>query len=241
MEFHIGTSGWHYDHWKGVFYPEGLAKSAWLGYYAEHFSSVELNNSFYRLPSEKAFTGWKDSTPDEFVFSVKASRYITHIKRLKGMAGSVSSLMERAELLGDKLGPVLYQLPKGMKQDCRVLEDFLKILPTGTKNVFEFRDDSWLDEKVYELMRHYNAGFCIYNMPDFTTPVIATSDFAYVRFHGSNQLYSSDYSENELEYWAGKISDLKVKTVYAYFNNDIGGFAPKNAQMLRTLLEGNPT
>ena len=241
MEFHIGTSGWHYDHWKGVFYPEGLAKSAWLGYYAEHFSSVELNNSFYRLPSEKAFTGWKDSTPDEFVFSVKASRYITHIKRLKGMAGSVFSLMERAELLGDKLGPVLFQLPKGMKQDCQALDDFLKILPAKRQNVFEFRDDSWLDEKVYELLRRYNAGFCIYNMPDFTTPVIATSDFAYTRFHGSNQLYSGNYSENELEYWAGKISDLKVKTVYAYFNNDIGGFAPKNAQMLRTLLEGNPT
>jgi len=145
--------------------------------------------------------------------------------------------MARARLLEGKLGPLLYQLPWNMKRDYQALEDFLKILPENSCNVFEFRHNSWFDAGIFELLRYYNAGFCIYDMPDFTTPVIATSDFAYVRFHGSRQLYSSYYSEKELEDWALQIKELGVRTVYTYFNNDAEGFAIRNALMLRHLLE----
>ena len=237
MKYYIGTSGWHYDHWREEFYPRGLPKSRWLEFYSQHFSTVELNNSFYRLPSEKAFANWRDSSPEAFVFAVKVSRYITHIKRLKDTAEPVANFMARASLLKEKLGPLLYQLPGSMKRDYRVLEEFLKTLPENSCNVFEFRDNSWFDSEIFELLRHYNAGFCIYDMPDLTTPVIATSDFAYVRFHGSRQLYSSCYSEEELKDWALQIKGLGVSNVYAYFNNDAEGFATSNALMLRHLLE----
>jgi len=237
LKYYIGTSGWHYDHWREEFYPRGLPKSRWLEFYSQHFSTVELNNSFYRLPSEKAFANWRDSSPEAFVFAVKVSRFITHIKRLKDTAEPVANFMARARLLEGKLGPLLYQLPGSMKRDYRVLEGFLKTLPENSCNVFEFRDNSWFDSEIFELLRHYNAGFCIYDMPDLTTPVIATSDFAYVRFHGSRQLYSSCYSEKELEDWALQIKGLGVSNVYAYFNNDAEGFATSNALMLRHLLE----
>jgi uncharacterized protein YecE (DUF72 family) len=239
LKYYIGTSGWHYDHWREEFYPTGLPKSRWLEFYSKQFSTVELNNSFYRLPSEKAFANWRDSSPEAFVFAVKVSRFITHIKRLKDTAEPVANFMARASLLEGKLGPLLYQLPGSMKRDYQVLEEFLKTLPENSRNVFEFRDDSWFDRGIFELLRHYNAGFCIYDMPDLTTPVIATSDFAYVRFHGSRQLYSSCYSEKELEDWALKIAGLEVRKVYAYFNNDAGGFAIGNALMLRHLLEAS--
>ncbi len=237
MRYYIGTSGWHYDHWREKFYPRGLAKSRWLGFYSEKFSTVELNNSFYRLPSERAFANWRDSSPEEFVFSVKVSRYITHIKRLKNTTEPISNFMARARLLEGKLGPLLYQLPQNMKRDYQILDEFLKIIPENSCNVFEFRHNSWFDAGIFELLRHYNAGFCIYDMPDFTTPVIATSDFAYVRFHGSRQLYGSCYSEKEMEDWALRITELGVRNVYAYFNNDAEGFATRNALMLRRLLE----
>jgi uncharacterized protein YecE (DUF72 family) len=237
LKYYIGTSGWHYDHWREEFYPTGLPKSGWLEFYSKHFSTVELNNSFYRLPSEKAFANWRDSSPGAFVFAVKVSRFITHIKRLKDTAEPVANFIARARLLDEKLGPLLYQLPGSMKRDYQVLEEFLKTLPENSCNVFEFRDDSWFDSGIFELLRHYNAGFCIYDMPDLTTPVITTSDFAYVRFHGSRQLYSSCYSEKELEDWALQIKELEVGKVYAYFNNDAGGFAIGNALMLRHLLE----
>ena len=237
MRYYVGTSGWHYDHWRERFYPAGLAKSRWLGFYSNHFSTVELNNSFYRLPSERAFNNWRDSSPEGFVFSVKVNRFITHIKRLKDTAESVTNFMARARLLEGKMGPILYQLPGSMKCDYHTLEEFLKTLPENSFSVFEFRDNSWFDSEIFELLRHYNAGFCIYDMPDLTTPVIATSDFAYVRFHGSRQLYSSCYSEKELEDWALQIKGLGAKKVYAYFNNDAEGFAISNALMLRHLFE----
>ncbi len=234
--YYIGTSGWHYDHWREKFYPKDLAKSKWLEFYSGHFSTVELNNSFYHLPSEKAFTNWKGSSPPEFVFSVKVSRFITHIKRLRNAAEPMANFMSRVRLLERKLGPLLYQLPQNMKRDDQRLEDFLKMLPKDTGHVFEFRHNSWFDDGVFKLLRHYNAGFCIYDMPGFSTPVIATSDFAYIRFHGSQWLYGGSYSDEELEGWTQKIVELGVKVVYAYFNNDAEGFAIKNALTLKRLL-----
>ena len=234
--YYIGTSGWHYEHWREDFYPKDLAKSRWLEFYSEHFSTVELNNSFYRLPSEKAFTNWKDSSPAGFVFSVKVSRFITHIKRLRNTEEPIDNFMARTRLLGGKLGPLLYQLPQSMKRDDRRLRDFLEMLPRDVRHVFEFRHNSWFDDEVFKLLRQYDCGFCIYDMPGFSTPVLATSDFAYVRFHGSQWLYGGSYSDEELEGWAQKIAALGVKVAYAYFNNDAGGFAIKNALTLRQLL-----
>jgi len=237
VRYYIGTSGWHYNHWQEEFYPKGLAKSKWLEFYSRHFSTVELNNSFYQLPTEKAFCNWKDSSTPEFVFSVKVSRFITHIKRLKDTAEPVAKFVARAKLLKGKLGPLLYQLPQNMKRDYQALEDFLKMLPKDACHVFEFRHNSWFDDGIFNLLSYSNAGFCIYDMPDFSTPVVATSDFAYMRFHGSQRLYGSDYSDEELEEWARQIASSKVRAVYAYFNNDAEGFAIKNALTFRHFLE----
>lgn len=233
MKYYVGTSGWHYEHWRDEFYPEGLAKARWLEFYSQHFSTVELNNSFYQLPSEKAFINWKDVSPPNFVFAVKVSRFITHIKRLKDTAEPIAKFMARARILENKLGPFLYQLPQNMKQDCQTLEDFLKQIPEDVYHVFEFRHNSWFDKDVFNLLSSYKAGFCMYDMPEFRTPVVATSDFAYIRFHGSHRLYGGCYSDEELDDWVQKVLDLKVSAVYAYFNNDAEGFAIKNALTFR--------
>lgn len=234
--YHIGTSGWHYDHWRGVFYPSDLPRSRWLQYYCRSFSTVELNNTFYRLASEKAFRNWRESSPEGFVYALKVSRYITHVKKLRDCAESVANFLSRARLLGNKLGPVLYQTPPDMKRNDRVLEEFLALLPGDTRHVFEFRHESWLDHGVLKVLRRFNAGFCVYDMPDLTTPVAATSDFAYFRFHGSAAVYSSEYSDEELQAWARRIADLGVRDTYVYFNNDAEGLAVSNALKLKGLL-----
>jgi uncharacterized protein YecE (DUF72 family) len=234
----IGTSGWHYDDWRGRFYPEKLPKNRWLEFYAGHFTTVELNNTFYRLPSEDAFKNWYNATPEDFMFSVKISRFITHIKKLKDTREALQNFMSRAALLQDKLGPVLYQLPPGLHRDDERLEAFFTELPTGYRHVFEFRHDSWLAEEVYDILRRYHVGICVFDMPGLTSPLLATADFAYIRFHGSNSLYSSCYSDEELTDWAEKIEKLaqNLDTVYIYFNNDVQGFALKNAETIKKLL-----
>lgn len=236
MEYFIGTSGWVYPHWRGVFYPPELPQSKWLDFYTSKFRTVEINNSFYRLPSEEAFKGWRKNAPDGFVFAVKANRFITHIKRLKNADEPLERFLSRATLLGEKLGPVLYQLPPNMKRNDETLESFLKLLPPGIQHVFEFRHPSWFDERVFELLRRYNAGFCIFDMPGFTTPLVATADFAYIRFHGSAILYGGCYTDEELSSWAERIKGLEVKRVYIYFNNDMEGYAVMNAKTLSRFL-----
>ena len=237
-KYYIGCSGWHYDHWRGLYYPEGLSKPKWLQFYARQFTTVELNNSFYRLPSEKAFTTWRESTPDDFVFAVKVSRFITHIKRLKNLDSAVETFLSRAVLLGQKLGPLLYQLPPNMKRNDEVLESFLSSLPQDYRHVVEFRHKSWIDDTVFDILRRYNVGLCVFDMPDFSCPLVATSDFAYVRFHGSEGLYYSCYSDEELSQWAQSIARLgqDIKAIYIYFNNDAEGFAIENAVTLGNLL-----
>ena len=239
MQYYIGTSGWHYDHWRDRFYPGKLAKAKWLEFYATRFSTVEVNNTFYRLPSENAFSNWRNSSPSDFAFAVKVSRFITHIKRLKGAEEAVEKFLERARILGDKLGPLLYQLPPGMHRNDETLEAFLSILPGGMKHVFEFRHQSWLEKQIFQILHNYNAGLCVFDMPSKNCPLVATADFAYVRFHGSSRLYSSCYSDEELADWAKKLTSLaaNLRTVYIYFNNDIEGFAVSNAITLRRYLE----
>ncbi len=237
--YFIGTSGWHYDDWRGQFYPEKLPKAKWLEYYARHFTALELNNSFYRLPSEEAFNRWYASSPPNFTFAVKVSRYITHIKRLKGCDEALNNFMSRAVLLKEKLGPLLYQLPPGLHRDDDLLTAFLEKLPGGFRHVIEFRHKSWLVEEVFDILRRYHAGFCVFDMPKLASPLLATADFAYIRFHGSDSLYSSCYTDEELAQWAGKITELSktLDSVYIYFNNDIDGYALKNSATVRGYLE----
>ncbi len=237
--YFIGTSGWHYDDWRGRFYPEKLPKVKWLEFYTQHFSTLELNNSFYRLPSEEAFKRWYDSSPPDFRFAVKVSRFITHIKRLKDCDEALDNFMSRSALLKEKLGPLLYQLPPGLRRDDDLLTAFLEKLPAGLSHVIEFRHESWLTNEVYDILRRYHAGFCVFDMPKLTSPLLATVDYAYVRFHGSAGLYSSCYTDEELSGWAGRIRDMaqNLETVYIYFNNDTKGYALKNAETIKRLLE----
>ncbi len=238
-EYFVGTSGWHYDHWRGLYYPEGLAKPKWLQFYSKQFNTVELNNSFYHLPTEKAFITWRESAPENFVYAVKVSRFITHIKKLRNIGSAVDNFLSRACLLQDKLGPLLYQLPPNMKRNDVVLESFLSSLPQEYRHVFEFRHESWIDEAVFGILRRYKVGLCVFDMPGFTCPSVATSDFAYIRFHGSGGMYSSCYSNEELSQCAKEIAKLAegVKAVYIYFNNDAEAFAIKNALTLASYLE----
>jgi len=238
VRFYIGTSGWVYHHWRGLFYPQGLAQAKWLEFYNQHFTTVELNNSFYHLPSEKAFAAWRERSSEGFVYAVKISRLITHLKKLRNVEGALENFLSRAKILGEKLGPLLYQLPPNMPRNDRVLEAFLQLLPTGLCHVFEFRNESWFDEGVFALLKEHNIGFCVYDMPEFTTPVVATADFAYIRFHGSAELYGSCYSDAELKGWAKRIAELGqgLPSIYIYFNNDAEAFAVSNAKTLAELL-----
>ncbi len=242
VNLYIGTSGWAYDHWLGGFYPQGLPRTKWLEFYNQHFSTVELNSSFYHMPSEKAFTTWRQKSSDNFVYAVKVSRLITHLKRLRNIAEPLENFLQRAQILGAKLGPLLYQLPPNMRRNDAVLEDFLNLLPPQLCHVFEFRNESWFDEAVFDLLRKHNAGFCIYDAPGFTTPLVATASFAYLRFHGSEYLYGSCYSDPELKEWAKRIGQLGqgLTSIYIYFNNDTEAFAVKNAKRLSDMLSASP-
>ena len=235
----VGTSGWHYEHWRGRFYPTKITKKDWLSYYTNHFNTVELNNSFYRLPTDKSFAGWYHSSPVGFVFTVKVSRYITHIKRLKGTEEAIEKFIIRASGLKEKLGPLLYQLPPNMDRNDAVLQGFLSTLPRGFSHVIEFRHGSWFDEQVLDILRRYSAAFCVFDMPSISCPVTITADIAYIRFHGSSRLYSSLYTDEELSQWSEKIKDLAngVRSVYIYFNNDAEAYAIQNATTLNWYLK----
>lgn len=234
---HIGTSGWHYDHWIGNFYPEGMKKSEWLRYYASRLETVEINNSFYRLPERATFEGWREQTPGNFVFAVKASRFITHVKKLRDSPETVPRFLERAEGLGEKLGIVLYQLPPGWKFDGGRLEEFLRSLPPGHRSVCEFRNPSWFTDRVYELLDAYRVAFCIHDAGGRITPLVVSGDRVYVRLHGATGMYQGSYSERQLEEWADRIGNWldRVREVFFYFNNDWQGFAVQNALRLREI------
>lgn len=238
-KYYVGTSGWHYDDWRGKFYPERLPKNKWLEFYGRRFSTVELNNTFYRLPTEKAAKEWHDASPEDFFFAVKVSRYITHMKKLKDGKASMALFTSRIAPLKEKTVPFLYQLPDGFERNDARLEEFLDILPRENKHIFEFRDKSWYHEKVYDILKKYGAGFCIFDMPGLTSPLVATADFAYVRFHGKNDIYTSKYDDEEMKEWAVKIGRLAkhLKEVYIYFNNDSAGYALDNAATLQEYLE----
>jgi uncharacterized protein YecE (DUF72 family) len=233
-KLYIGTSGWCYDSWAGNFYPGGLNKNKWLEYYCQYFNTVEINSSFYHLPKKETFNNWALQTPDNFVFAIKASRYITHIKRLVDCLEPFKKLLDLALGLGSKLGLFLFQLPPNLKKNIIKLEDFLKIIPKNLRYVFEFRNESWFCDEVYNLLNEFGAGITISSSPGFPYHEIITGNFCYIRMHGSAQLYSSSYSEKELQKFSAIIRQNLRKNIntYVYFNNDAFGYAIENAKML---------
>lgn len=239
-DFFIGTSGWSYSHWKGTFYPANLPASGFLSYYLTKFNTVEVNSSFYRLPREQTFRDWDQKTRADFVFSLKASRFISHQKKLKDCRQPWQLFFPRARLLKRKLGPILFQLPPNFKADQSRLETFLKILPKGMRFSFEFRNETWFSPPIFNLLRKFNAALTIADSPAYPLVKKITADFAYLRLHGHDQLYSSDYSDSSLEKWSKLIKkwvkDFHLKAVYLYFDNDADGFAPRNALTLKKLL-----
>lgn len=239
MTVYIGCSGWHYAHWRGDFYPEDAKSGDFLKLYLASFDTVEINNTFYRLPSEKAIVTWRDAVKSNFKFAVKASRFITHNKKLKDSGSSFQIFFDRISLLDARLGPVLFQLPPKWNYNGARLEEFLAILPQGIDCIFEFRNHDWMRDDAFQLLEKYNMGFCIHDMPDSQTPDIVTGKTAYLRFHGPEGTYRGTYQQTLLEQWARKIQkwDRAGIRVYAYFNNDADGFAPHNALLLKKLIE----
>ena len=234
-EIRIGTSGWYYDHWSGRFYPADLPKSKWFEYYAQYFDTVEINNTFYHLPKEQTLQRWHTIAPKNFLYAVKANRYITHIKKLKDAAGPLERFLDIAGLLKSRLGPILYQLPPSLQKDLDLLEDFIKLLPKRKTAVFEFRHESWYSDDTYNLLDKTGVGFCIHDMPGKESPRIVTGGVIYVRFHGTTGRYSGSYSKSQLQDWANwlKEQSKNVRSIYVYFNNDAQAHAIKNAKQLK--------
>jgi uncharacterized protein YecE (DUF72 family) len=236
--FRIGTSGWHYKHWKGPFYPEDLDEAKMLEYYVERFNTVEINNTFYQLPEKKTLKQWRDLVPKDFLFCVKASRYITHMKKLKDPKESLKRFLGRVEVLRPKLGPILFQLPPRWNFNPDRLESFLDALPDDFRYTMEFRDETWFDEKAYKLLRNHKVAFCIYHLAGTLSPKEVTADFVYVRLHGPKGKYEGQYSKKDLSGWAGTFSSWAAprRKVYCYFDNDQDGFATEDAARLQEML-----
>ncbi len=237
----IGTSGYNYPHWwDGVFYPSGLPQKRWLEYYAEYFDTVELNVSFYRLPSKEAFVSWYKRTPRGFSFAMKGSRFITHMKRLRDCREPLAILLDRSSPLKEKLGVILWQLPPRFRFQKERLEEFCVLLSTLPRSkilrhAFEFRDESWFCEEAFRTLEEFSFAFCIAQGAGLPSAERVTSGTIYLRFHGGEVLYGSNYSDKELKQWAGKIRNWeeKGKIVFVYFNNDAYGFAVKNGLTLK--------
>ena len=235
---HIGTSGWHYKHWRGPFYPEKLPPDKWLRYYSEHLSSVEINNSFYRLPRAETVMNWREQTPPDFIFAVKAWRLITHLKRLKQPEAALAMFFQVIENFREKLGPILFQLPPHWNCNTERLRAFLGGLPKKHRYTFEFRNSSWHTPEIYAMLEQHRAAFCLYQLAGFMSPLISTANFVYVRLHGpTEKKYQGDYPAEMLQEWAQRARSWRDegKDVYIYFDNDQAGFAVKNAMTLQEM------
>lgn len=241
-DIRIGTSGFHYKHWKGPFYPAKCPNLKLLEYYLQHFDTVELNNSFYRLPEASAFDCWREAAPANFVFAVKASRFLTHNKKLKDPQNALDNLLPRAAHLGPKLGPVLFQLPPHWRVNTERLIKLLEILPRDLRYAFEFRELSWMTPEVESILKKFNAAFCIYELAGFHSPLTLTADFTYIRLHGPDPgKYQGSYSDERLREWARQIEAwaAQLKAIYIYFDNDQFGYAPANATTLKRMVLGS--
>ena len=239
IETRIGCSGWQYKHWRGDFYPQDVPGTRWFEYYAARFDTVEINNTFYRLPEASTFARWAQRAPSRFLFAVKASRFLTHMKKLKDPEEPLARLFDRMRPLGKHRGPVLYQLPPGWKLDRDRLEHFLQALPRNARHVLEFRDPSWYADGVSVLLERYGVARCLHDMKGSATGQERVGPFVYARFHGANGTYSGAYPSDRLERWAEWLREQRTGgfDIYGYFNNDVGGHAPRDAVTLRRFLE----
>ncbi|MEM2932981.1 MAG: DUF72 domain-containing protein [Candidatus Pacearchaeota archaeon] len=242
MQNYVGTSGYVYWHWQGLFYPSNLPSSKWFDFYAKHFNTVEINMSFYRWPKESTIKSWfyrakkiEKETGRPFVYTIKANRLITHIKKLANVKKILNDFYQLIDKVKPYLGCVLFQLPPSLKYDENRLKNFVNILNENYRNVIEFRHTSWWKEKTYKILED-NATFCIVSAPGLPEDFIKTTDIIYVRFHGKKLWYGSNYSDVELKEWAKKIKQAKAKEVYCYFNNDFNAYAVYNAIKLKKLL-----
>jgi uncharacterized protein YecE (DUF72 family) len=235
---HIGTSGWSYRSWRGTFYDAAVSPQDHLAFYARHFTTVEVNNTFYRLPDRETVKSWRDTVPAGFTFAIKASRFITHMKRLRDPEHHIPLLFDRIEPLGDRLGPILFQCPPRWHKNLDRLGAFLRQLPRDHRYAFEFRDPAWFDREVYDLLSKHHVALCVYDMAGKRSPMVTTSDIVYVRFHRPAGADRWAYDRNALAELADDIASWVDKglSVYCYFNNDPGGAAPRNAQELLELL-----
>ena len=240
---HVGTSGWTYEHWLGRFYPRhgAAGPGSRLRHYARHFRSVEINASFYRMPTEAAMARWLADTPDDFVFTAKTSRFITHLKRLRDPEIHIPIFFGRISSLQSKLGAVLVQLPPQMRRDDMRLRDFVDRLPQQ-RYAFEFRHESWWCDEVFEILREHNMAFCLYHLAGRETPEVVTADFVYVRLHGPGAAYQGSYDAETLETWRRRIEAWRDdgRDVFVYFDNDEKAYAAEDAVRLRQMLGERP-
>jgi uncharacterized protein YecE (DUF72 family) len=237
-DIRVGCSGWNYKHWRERFYPKGVPVSRWFAFYAEHFDTVEINNSFYMLPKPETFAKWRDQAPPGFCYAVKANRFLTQAKKLKDCEEPIERMMGATRHLADRLGPMLYQLPPSLKINLDRLEQFLQLVPKDVANVFEFREKSWYVPATYELLERYGASFCAHDMAGSTSNRIAVGPVAYVRFHGGVGKYWGRYPDEALLSWGDWMVEQarSGRTVWAYFNNDIDAHAIHDAQTLKAML-----
>jgi uncharacterized protein YecE (DUF72 family) len=234
-ELRVGCSGWQYGHWRGDFYPAELPQSRWFGHYALSFDTVEINNSFYRLPDAATFAKWREQAPRRFLYAVKASRFLTHMKKLKDPEDPLFRFFANATQLGPHLGPILYQLPPNFSVNLERFEIFLRALPRGHRHTVEFRHPSWYDDAVFTLLRRYKVALCLHDMQGSATGKLAVGPFVYVRFHFGTKKYGGRYADDRLDDWADWLAARSAEglDVFAYFNNDTGGHAPRDAVRLR--------
>lgn len=233
----IGASGWIYAHWRGVFYPRELPGSRWFEHYCGVFDTVEINNTFYRLPAAEVFDAWREQAPAGFLYAVKANRFLTHMKKLKDPVEPLQRMLERMRRLGAHLGPILYQLPPRWRPDPGRLRGFCRELPRGLTHVLEFRDPGWLTEEIYGTLEEHGVALCIHDLVP-GHPRRLTARTAYLRFHGTSGKYGGRYSRAQLASWAEWMRGAAAagRDVYAYFNNDLEGHAVRDALALRELL-----
>lgn len=230
MRIAVGTSGFSYKEWKGTFYPEKMPESAMLQYYGERFGTVEINNTFYRMPKKEMLEKWPTQVPADFTFILKASQRITHIKRLKDVGTEVAYFFEQAAVLGGQLGPVLFQLPPYSKKDLGRLQDFLGTVPANRPAAMEFRNDTWLSDDVYAALHDHNVALCIADTDEESTPFVATANWGYLRLRGA------DYPEGELGKWAERVTEQDWDAAFVFFKHEDEGRGPALAQdFLRVL------
>lgn len=231
----VGCSGWQYKHWRGDFYPADLPATRWFEHYAKTFDTVEINNSFYRWPAPETFAKWRENAPRGFLYAVKASRFLTHMKKLKDPEEPLARTFESVKALGPRLGPVLYQLPPRWPVNLERFERFVRTLPRTKLQTIEFREPSWYTDDVFAMLRKYKVALCLHDMHGSSTEKIVVGPFIYVRYHFGTQKYGGRYEDWRLDEWADWLAARVAEglRVFAYFNNDTGGHAPRDAVRLR--------